>query len=205
MKQKPPQYEVLVKEVVGDEVVQLLRVLGAKRNVSEFKLAEKLKLNINQVRHLLYKMHEHNLVTSTRRKDKKKGWYIYYWTFHVQEAKALLTIHQQTKLERLKKELVEESTQDHFICKSECLRLTPEEALENEFKCPECGEVMVQEVKEKHIEELKKQIAYLEQEMTAQSQEQKKPKNKTAKKNETKKKKPIRRRSQNKKLAGGKS
>ena len=30
---------------------------------------------------MLYRLLEYNLVTFMRRKDKRKGWYIYYWTF----------------------------------------------------------------------------------------------------------------------------
>ena len=70
----------LVIEIAGPEVVALVELLYGKENVSEFKLADKLELTVNQARNMLYKLHSHNLVSFIRKKDKRKGWYIYYWT-----------------------------------------------------------------------------------------------------------------------------
>ena len=70
-------FEDLVKEVCGPNCVKILKLLEGKENVSEFTLAENLDMNINELRTMLYKLTEHNLITSTRKKDKTKGWYVY--------------------------------------------------------------------------------------------------------------------------------
>ncbi len=97
--------EELVKEVAGEDTVKLVGLLKDKDNISEFKLAEKLRLTVNTVRNMLYRLQAHNLVTSTRKKDKKKGWYIYYWTFNTPQAKSLVRVVKQKKFEQLKERL----------------------------------------------------------------------------------------------------
>ena len=82
--------EDLVKEVVGDEAVRLVDLIKGKKNVSEFKIADKLKITVNQVRNILYGLNSRSLVTFTRKKDKKKGWYIYYWTFDEKKARDVI-------------------------------------------------------------------------------------------------------------------
>ncbi|MEK6836001.1 MAG: hypothetical protein AABX55_03200, partial [Nanoarchaeota archaeon] len=81
-----------VNEVAGKDAVKLVNLMKERENISEFELAEDLKLNVNQVRNLLYKLNSFNLTYSTRRKDKDKGLYIYYWTFNFKHARDLLTV-----------------------------------------------------------------------------------------------------------------
>ena len=60
--------EQLMADLVGDDVLPLVRILAKKRNVSEFKLAEMLNVTVNQIRNMLYRMNAHNLVSSIRKK-----------------------------------------------------------------------------------------------------------------------------------------
>jgi len=62
----------LIIEIAGEEAVPLTEYLKDKMHVSEFKLAEKLDLTVNQVRNLIYRLDEHNLVSFMRKKDLKK-------------------------------------------------------------------------------------------------------------------------------------
>ncbi|MBW2995229.1 hypothetical protein KY312_02665, partial [Candidatus Woesearchaeota archaeon] len=73
--------EKVVMDTAGEDTLPLVIELKNKKNYSEFKLAENLKVEVNQVRNMLYRLLKYNLVTFIRRKDKRKGWYIYYWTF----------------------------------------------------------------------------------------------------------------------------
>ena len=135
MKLTPKEIEDLVVSVVGRDVLALLRMLVKKKNFSEFKLAEKLKLNINQVRNVLYRMSEHNLVSFTRKKDKTKGWYIYYWTFDERQAKNLFLFKKRNRLAELKNVLNEKKEEETFFaCTTDFIKLTVNEALESEFK-----------------------------------------------------------------------
>ena len=82
MKLSSKQVDEVISEVAGDDVLLLVKALKNKKNVSEFVLAENIKQEINATRNMLYRLYDSNLVTFIRKKDKKKGWYIYYWTFN---------------------------------------------------------------------------------------------------------------------------
>lgn len=165
MKLTDSHIEGLVKEIAGDNVVPLLRLLKNRKNVSEFKIAEKLKLTVNQVRNMLYKMNEHNLVTSTRKKDRKKGWYIYYWTFDNKRAKNLFVLLKKNKLDELKGKLNKEVDEAFFYCPNSCLKLMLNDALEAGYRCSECGELLLEEDRERRVEAIRKQINELEVEL----------------------------------------
>ena len=157
--------EDVVIEVAGEDVLQLVKLLKNKKNVSEFKLAEAMKLEVNVVRNMLYRLYHANLVSFTRRKDKKKGWYIYYWTFKIKQIRFLAISLKKQKLERLNDRLAREEESSFFICPEGCMRLDFEKAINFEFKCPECGEIMQQESNEEKIRILKDEIKALEKEV----------------------------------------
>src|SRR3989344_2493283 len=93
----------------NEDTLKVFRQLWMKSNVSEFDIAEHLRLSINYVRNLLYGLHAFNMVNSTRKKDRQKGWYIYYWTFNVKHAVGLILQEKQQQLVALKKSRGEES------------------------------------------------------------------------------------------------
>ncbi|MBS3156754.1 hypothetical protein J4442_01100 [Candidatus Woesearchaeota archaeon] len=151
----------LVEEIAGRDVVQLVELIKGKVDVSEFKIAEKLNLTVNQVRNMLYRLYSHNLVSFTRKKDKKKGWYIYYWTFDELKAYNLFLRLKKDKLKHLKERLENESEGNYFTCKSEdcgAVRMNFEMAMEHNFKCPDCGKVLEREESSKRINAIEREI-----------------------------------------------
>lgn len=155
--------EDLIKELAGADAVELVRTLVYKENVSEFQLAEDLSLNVNQVRNILYRLTAHNLVHSIRKKDRQKGWYIYYWTFDFKHAKSLLIYLKKKKIEELKKELEKAKSEvGYFICSEKCVKMDMNEAMENQFRCPECGKIMEQKSNDIRIKQLENSIKKLE-------------------------------------------
>src|SRR3989344_5464009 len=157
--------ENFVESVAGKEGVKLLHLLKERENISEFILAEDLKININQVRNLLYKLNSFNLVYSNRKKDKEKGLYIYYWTFNFKHARDLLIMRKKRELGHLQEELSKENDQRYYICKNDGTRFEFEEAMEIGFKCPECGSLLHQEDATKKIGEINHRISTLNQEL----------------------------------------
>ncbi|MBS3150125.1 hypothetical protein J4455_05580 [Candidatus Woesearchaeota archaeon] len=152
----------LLVEIESEEAFPIIKFIINKRNVSEFKISDKLLISINQVRNLIYKLNNYNLVTYIRKKDKKKGWFIYYWTFHVKEALSSLDNMKSSKIEGIKKKLKEESDTLFFSCPDKCTRVDFETALENNFKCIECGKVLKEESNVKEIGALSKELKGLE-------------------------------------------
>lgn len=170
----------IITQVVGDDVLPVVEYLKEKRNISEFRIAESLNMEVNRIRNMLYRLHTHNLVTYIRKKDKLKGWYISYWTLNLKAAlsiQAKIRVDQiESMKERLKKE--EENVNGFFICPNMCSRLPIDKAMFYSFKCPECGSLMNQQDNTRTIERLKERIEELETEIKPKAETPQKKNNK---------------------------
>lgn len=155
----------VVTEVAGEDVLPLVHVLKNKKNVSEFSLAEKIETEINITRNMLYRLYHANLVSFIRRKDKQKGWYIYYWTFKDKSIKQLMGNLKKLRLEKLRERLGRESGGNFFMCGSSCMRLSFDQAMDFEYKCPECGMLMEQQDNKDVIKNVKAEIKKLEKDL----------------------------------------
>jgi len=155
----------IIIELAGMDVVPLVREIRHKVNVSEFTLAEKIDHEINITRNMLYRLYDNNLVSFTRKKDKKKGWYIYYWTFNESRARDLIKDIKQRKLSRLSEKLTHEQHTQFYICPNKCIRMDFPTSLDYQFKCPECGLLMDLEDNAQRIEHLKSAVKKIEQEI----------------------------------------
>lgn len=152
----------VVTEIAGKETANLAKALKKHKNVSEFRLASFIKKDINFTRNLLYKLYEHNLVFFTRKKDKKKGWYIYYWTLNEKQLPFIIADLEQKKLSRLKERLHREKAVQFFHCPSKCVRLDFDQATEFSFRCPECNELLNIEDNLGIIKQLEREISVIE-------------------------------------------
>ncbi|MCX6710020.1 MAG: hypothetical protein NTV63_03665 [Candidatus Woesearchaeota archaeon] len=162
MKKTKKLIETVVTEVAGIEALSVVKILLKKNSVSEYDIADRIHKDINQTRNLLYELHKSNLVYSIRKKDKVKGWYIYYWTFDVERISHLYGKMQEKKIEQLKKMLEREDGKSFFVCINKCMRIDFEQAMSYSFKCPECGSLMDRDDNLKKVIQIKKQIEELE-------------------------------------------
>ncbi|MFH1376267.1 MAG: hypothetical protein ABIH25_01395 [Candidatus Woesearchaeota archaeon] len=163
MKLNQNKVDELILNRIGEDVVDIVRFLIKKgENISEFIIAEKLDIPINQIRNMLYRLQQQNLVTFMRKKDKKKGWYIYYWTFNDSQAVLLEKSLKTEKIDSLKQRLGKEETEEFFVCPKKCIRLTLMRALEGNFKCPECDRILKQANNKKVIKEIRRELEELE-------------------------------------------
>jgi transcription initiation factor TFIIE subunit alpha len=153
----------VVEETVGKDAVKIVDYLKDRKNISDFKIAESTKLNIQLVRNLLYQLNAWNMVTYIRRKDRLKGWYISYFTFNRAAIKDVMEKVRRDKLERFQERLEnEEAGKVFFICSNLCSRLDIDSALQYDFKCPECGKLLNQQDNTKTKEHLKQKIKELQ-------------------------------------------
>jgi transcription initiation factor TFIIE subunit alpha len=201
--------ERVVEDVIGKSAIKIVDILAGKKDVNEFLIAKKLDLTINQARNILYKFSDYGLISSIRKKDNKKGWYIYYWTLNIEKSLNFLQDKLEKELGNLENKLKSRTNKNYYYCEICGLEINEETALGHNFVCPECGEVyssldntkIIREI-EKRISKLKEDLEIIKQEkekiqekqrkrakrQERKEKEKRRKKRKTSKKNKTKKK-----------------
>lgn len=145
-------------EIIGDEATQVVEFLYSNPGASEFDISEGIGFTVSQVRSILYELKAKNLIDFDRKKDKEKGWYLYYWKVLPQNFETVYKNEKKTKLDSFKERLESEENSIYYICPNFCKRISFEEALENNFTCQVCGSLMNEENKSRKIEMLKRNI-----------------------------------------------
>jgi transcription initiation factor TFIIE subunit alpha len=185
----------VIMDIAGKDGLRLVNELKGKENISEFSLASKLKKDIKVIRNIIYKLGNYNLISSNRKKDKQKGWYIYYWTIIPENIKFIYIKNKKIALVKLKEQLQKEQTEQFYTCPKKCIHLDFDQAIDFEFRCPECGELLSQYHDPKRIIKLQKRINSLEKELKSEEEKPilKKKIIEETKKETTKKKKAVKR------------
>src|SRR3989338_6103128 len=162
MRLTPKKIEEIIVGILGESGIPLIKELIGKSNISEFDLATKTKYDIKVVRRMLYVLHNNNLVGFTRKKDKQKGWYIYYWTLIPENVRFNYIKRNKNLLERLKNQVEIEKKELFFVCPGKCVRLNFDQATDFEFHCPECGQLIHEDNREEQVTKLEERIKAVE-------------------------------------------
>lgn len=149
-------------EAVGEDVVDLAQSLNGRNDVSEFLLAKEQGVDINTVRNMLYRLHNHNLVSFIKKKDYQKGWYVYYWTLNKQRMVELVDVIKENRIKFLQRRLSREREHIFFMCCNKCTRLDFDKATDVEFRCPECSSILVEQDNTKTINQIEMELNKLD-------------------------------------------
>lgn len=185
----------IVGHIAGEAAIELVDLLSNKKDINEFVIAKKLDLTINQTRNLLYRLSHTGVLSSIRKKDKKKGWYIYFWTLNILRSLEILEEKLIEEIEMLNKELKNKKEKRFYKCASCGVELTEDSALLTNFECQECGEIykladntpFIAEV-EKNITKLNKELELVKKERELEQEKQDKKLERSIKKAEKEKK-----------------
>lgn len=151
--------------VVGKQAEDITELITSKKHVNEFNIAKKLDLTINQTRNILYKIANHGLVSSIRKKDKRKGWYTYFWKLEILKTLEYLKGVLVKKINELKYQLKSREAKQFYECKRCSIEFNEENALLRNFTCNECGGIFTLKDNTKAIRDLKRNIKKLETEL----------------------------------------
>jgi len=146
----------VISIVVGKPAEELVNLLDEDKYINEFIIAKKLDLTINQARNILYKISDHGLVSSIRKKDKKKGWYTYFWKIEVLKSLEFLRDLVEKNLNQLGNQIKSRETKRFYTCERCNIEYNEENAMLHDFTCNECGEVFSVKDNEKVLKEFKK-------------------------------------------------
>ncbi|MDD5193979.1 MAG: hypothetical protein PHF67_05375, partial [Candidatus Nanoarchaeia archaeon] len=182
----------IVENLINKQATPIIDLLIGKKHVNEFLIAKKLGLTINQTRNILYKLSDFGLVSFIRKKDRRKGWYIYFWTLNIFQSLNLLEQNLNDELIKLENQLKERKERRYYYCKTCSIEVAEEVALLNNFICSECEQVYdlsnnqgAIENLEKSIIRLKKEIELVDSEKNIEGEKLEKKKNIKIKKAET--------------------
>jgi transcription factor E len=186
----------VISIVVGKQAEDIVDLLDTKKYVNEFIIAKKLDITINQTRNILYKISDYGLVSSIRKKDKRKGWYTYFWKIEIVKSLEFLRDHLVKKIDQINNQIKSRETKRFYVCERCNIELSEENALLYNFTCNECGDVfslkdntkLLRELK-KNLDRLNKDLALVEGEITKEKEKIEKKKSRELKKEERAKKK----------------
>ena len=151
-----------LREVVGiaagKPAEDIASLLNSKKHVNEFLIAKKLDLTINQTRNILYKISDHGLVSSIRKKDKRKGWYTYFWKIEILKSLEFLKSALVNRINQFNNQINSRSNKQFYVCKRCNREFNEENALLHDFICNECGGIFSLKDNSKDLKDLKRAL-----------------------------------------------
>ncbi len=153
----------------GDDAVKIVKELMARGRATEDELNRATGVKLNEIRKILFKLHNFSLAFSESIQDEKSGWLIFYWRIQLNRLDTVITTQKRRILEKLEARLEYERAHDFYYCNNDdCQRLTFEEAMESIFKCPKCGKSLEHFDNTQIIDLLTKTINSLREEMESE-------------------------------------
>lgn len=153
----------IISITVGKGTEPIADLLNSNKYQNEFNIAKKLGITINQTRNILYKISDFGLVVSERKKDKKKGWYTYYWKFDIMKCLDFLKKRLLESREKFENQINRRESSQFYVCEYCNLEYSEEDALLMEFTCDECGELLTTKDNSNLIKGLKKNMEKIDE------------------------------------------
>ncbi|MFP4218186.1 MAG: transcription factor [Salinarchaeum sp.] len=107
--------------------------------VTDEELAQRLDMELNDVRRALFILYENDLASYRRVRDEDSGWLTYLWTFEYESIPQNLEEEMDRLYEALDERQDYEAQNEFYLCEVCSIRFEFEEAMEFGFECPECG------------------------------------------------------------------
>jgi len=157
--------------VAGANAEPIANLLNSDKYINEFLIAKKLNLTINQTRNILYKISDAGLVSSIKKKDKKKGWFTYFWRIEPLKVLDFLKQILLRRIEQIKNQISNRESKQYYICERCNIEMVEDNAILVNFTCSECGDVFKLKDNSKLISEFKKNLSKLEFKLSLINQE----------------------------------
>jgi transcription initiation factor TFIIE subunit alpha len=153
----------LISLLCGEDAVKVVKVMLNESEVIDEFIAEKTGMRLNQVRRILYDLLDKRIVTYRREIDEEKGYFLYFWSLNKEGLREIVKERKKLVLNRLRERLRYEEQKVFFVCPNGCGDRIPfERALDQQFKCFQCGAMLQNFDNQRIIEKLKAKIEALE-------------------------------------------
>ncbi len=156
-----------IRKYIGEAGAKVFEVLvNTDKELLDSDIIKKTDLNEQDLRRALYELHNLGLVTYKKARSPEDNRFIYYWRVDSTRLNYVLLQRKKQVLKRLKERLEMEESNTFYVCPVDGIRVSFEEAMEHDFKCPRCGEMLVFEDNSEVKERLRKLISRLEEEIS---------------------------------------
>jgi transcription factor E len=156
----------IITEFAGMDAEKIVDLLYKKQNVNEFLIAKRMNMTINQTRNMLYKLADSGLVQFIRKKDRKKGgWYTYFWTLKIKRCLLRYKEKLQEESRKMQDQLLSRQKERYYYSPEADLEYTEEEAILNDYICPETGLVLQLKDNTPEIEKIKNGMREIEKQV----------------------------------------
>jgi transcription factor E len=150
--------EEIVVDVAGKQAEEMIDLLITPKYINEFIVAKKLDITVNQVRNMLYKLSDHGMASHIRKKDKRKGWYTYFWKIEILKSLELLRDILKKRIIQTDHQIKNREIKVFYICKRCNVEFNEENSLLQDFTCNECGNIFEIKDNTRLLRELKKDL-----------------------------------------------
>ena len=125
--------------LVGEEGLVMIERIP-EGEVTDEQIAEATEVLLNVVRRTLFIMSENKLAVCRRERDSNSGWLTYLWHLDMTDIEPQLAKEKKKLAKNLDLRLDFEEDNVFYVCPDGCVRMMFNDAAENEFLCPMCGE-----------------------------------------------------------------
>lgn len=135
-----PEFKSILVQIAGKHGFEVAEFLMENGEATGEEIANNTDISLKLVRKILYDFYDNRIVSYRRTHEDKSGWYVYYWRLEPDRALELLDEKKRKLLQKIQERLVYERETMFFTCGNDCARIDFDNAFENDFKCPYCGD-----------------------------------------------------------------
>ncbi|MBI5226418.1 hypothetical protein HY994_04235 [Candidatus Micrarchaeota archaeon] len=151
------------QEVSGERGFEVAQTLGDGATDEKIEKKTKGKLKVAEIRATLNQLHQHGIVEYTREKNMSNGWFTYTWKINPDRAMRNLLTAKKREHEKLCAKMATEEGAQFYKCRKACMKLAFEQAMELQFRCPECNGKMAYAQNQSDVKALEDKIGAIEQ------------------------------------------
>jgi transcription initiation factor TFIIE subunit alpha len=162
-----PEIQEYLREAAGEEGIKLFQFILDNEPVTGEEIQEAhADEKPSDVRKLLYAMMQRHALEYHKDTDSK-GWETFTWQTDLPELRLIHLRSWQSEATTLQARIQIEKDHAWYACGHDHARIMFEDAMDQEFKCPECGAPMDSIDNSDHVELLKERLSELAPALTS--------------------------------------
>lgn len=137
-----PEIQAYILDEVGEDGLEMAAFIAEHEPIGGVDILEKHEEEKpSTVRKVLYAMMQAKVAEYEKDTDAK-GWETFIWRLNLNQMKYVLQRRWQDELAHLRIQLKFEQDNEFYTCPSSHRRMVFEDAMDLQFQCPVCGEMM---------------------------------------------------------------